>query len=90
LPAVRPLPPSTIRGLLEAKGYKLVASDDYNWAFALGDDDEPIFVPSSVSLVPLEIAFQVARKVGFNDYFDAIDVTAEPFPPDTTTGTRPQ
>jgi hypothetical protein len=85
MPAVRPLSPAKIRALLEAKGYKLIGADDYNWAFAIGDADEPILVPIAVDLVPLEIAFQVARKVGFNDYFGLLDTDGDPFPPDTLT-----
>ena len=88
MPAVRPLPPAKIRALLEAKGYKLIAEDDYNWAFALGDTDEPIIVPIGVGLVPLEIAFHVAVKCGFNNYFDLLDTDEDPFPPEPP-GTRP-
>jgi hypothetical protein len=86
MPAIRPLSPAKIRALLETKGYKLIASDNYNWAFALGSDDEPVLVPVAVDLVPLEIAFQVARKVGFNDYFGMIDTDEDPFPSDLPVG----
>lgn len=72
MPAVKPLPPSAIKALLEAKGYELIGADDYNWAFARNADEEPVFVPISVALVPLEVAFHIAKKVGFNDYFEAI------------------
>lgn len=81
MPAIRPLSPAAIKKLLEAKGYSMIASDEFNMAFALGPDDEPIFVPTSVDLVPIEVAFSVAKKVGFNDYFGAIE-ESEPFPPD--------
>lgn len=79
MPAVAPLPPNAIRELLEEHGYELIASDDYNWAFAKGEDEEPTLVPHTVELVPLEIAFHVARKVGFNDYFDKL--AERPAPP---------
>lgn len=80
MPAVRPLSPAAIRTLLEQKGYKLIGADDFNWAFQLGDQDEPIFVPIKVPLVPLEVAFHVAKKVGFNDYFGMIaEADADPF-----------
>jgi hypothetical protein len=83
MPAVRPLPPSAIRKLLEAKGYKLIASDDFNCAYALGETDEPIVVPITVSLVPLEVAFHIAQKVGFNNYFEALHALPDqPYPPD--------
>lgn len=84
MPAVKPVPPAAIRGLLEAKGYALIAADDFNWAFALGTDDEPVIVPHAVPVVPLEVAFQIAVKVGFNDYFDALTKdTASTSTPDT-------
>jgi len=67
-----PLPPQAIKELLEAHGYEVVEEDEYNWAFAKGDEDEPVMVPKAVELVPLEIAFHIARKVGFNDYFDKL------------------
>lgn len=82
MPAVIPLRPAAIKKLLEAKGYKLIGADEFNWAFALGDHDEPVFVPIMVEFVPIEVAFNVARKVGFNNYFAALDAEAEPFPPD--------
>lgn len=72
MPAVAPLPPQAIRELLEAHGYEVIEEDDYNWAFAKSNDDEPVMVPKAVDLVPLEIAFQIARKVGFNDYFEKL------------------
>lgn len=72
MPAIAPLPPEAIRELLEAHGYEVIATDPYNWALAKGADDEPILIPYTVELVPLEIAFNVARKVGFNDYFDKL------------------
>lgn len=72
MPAVVPLPPEAIRELLEANGYEVIDEDDYNWAFGKGETDEPIMVPKGVELVPVEIAFNVARKVGFNDYFDKL------------------
>lgn len=85
MPAVAPLPPDAIRELLESHGYEIIDEDDYNWAFAKGEDDEPVMVPKTVDLVPLEIAFHIARKVGFNDYFDklhevipATDVKSDP------------
>lgn len=80
MPAVRPLTPIAIRTLLEQKGYQLIGADDFNWAFQLGPQDEPVFVPIKVALVPIEVAFHIAKKVGFNDYFGAIaDADAEPF-----------
>lgn len=72
MPAVAPLPPEAIRELLEAHGYEIIKEDDYNWAFAKGQEDEPILVPKTIDLVPLEIAFHIAQKVGFNDYFDKL------------------
>ena len=72
MPAVAPLPPDAIRELLESHGYEIIDEDDYNWAFAKGEDAEPVMVPKTVDLVPLEIAFHIARKVGFNDYFDKL------------------
>ncbi len=72
MPAVAPLPPEAIRDLLESHGYEIIGDDDYNWAFAKGDSDEPVVVPKTVDLVPLEIAFHIARKVGFNDYFEKL------------------
>lgn len=78
--AVAPLPPNVIRELLEKKGYKLLAEDPYNWAFALKDDDPPIIVPHTVDLVPLEIAFSVMLKVGFDLYSDAIYAQADAWP----------
>lgn len=89
MPVVRPLPPAKIRALLESKGYKLIASDTYNWVFAKGDRDEPVMIPFAVPLVPLEIAHQVAAKTGFNDYFDLLATEdGEPFPADAL-GQRP-
>lgn len=92
MPAVKPLSPIAIRDLLIAKGYEIVALDDYNWAFAPKDDAqaEPVIVPHKVALVPLEVAFHVARKVGFDDYFDALPATGEPFPPDPLDGIPPR
>ena len=72
MPAVAPLPPEAIRELLESHGYTVIADDGHNWAFAKGKTDEPIMVPKNVDLVPLEIAFRVARGVGFTDYFDTL------------------
>ena len=72
MPAIAPLPPAEIRRLLEAPGYRVAGEDHSNWAFASSDDDEPVMVPHAVDLVPLEIALQVAGKVGFNDYFGAL------------------
>jgi len=69
MPAVAPLPPDAIRDLLLEQGYEIVAEDEYNWAFAQTENDEPILVPKKVDLVPVEIAFDVARRVGFNGYF---------------------
>jgi hypothetical protein len=77
MPAVAPLPPAAIRELLESHGYEMVAEDDYNWAFAKGENDEPVMVPNAVDLVPLEVAFHVASKVGFNDYFDKLRVVGD-------------
>lgn len=73
MPAVAPLPPEAIRELLETHGYQLTREDEYNWAFTKAADDEPIIVPRTVDLVPLEIAFHVARKVGFNNYFGQVE-----------------
>ena len=70
MPAVAPLPPQAIREVLEADGYELIRTDEYNWAFAKGVDDEPILVPHKVDLVPLDICFWVAVKTGFNGYFE--------------------
>ena len=74
MPAVAPLPPDAIRELLESHGYEVIDQDDYNWVFAKGDSDEPVVVPKTVDLVPLEIAFHIASKVGFNDYFDKLRI----------------
>jgi hypothetical protein len=85
VPAVSPLPPAVIRELLEKHGYELIGFDEYNWAFSSANDQEPVFVPHTVERVPLEIAFDVARKVGFTDYFDAFHATQmgmDPFPAD--------
>jgi len=87
MPAVRPLPPASIRKLLEAKQYRLIGQDAHNWAFAVGEDDAPVVVPYNVDLVPVEVAFHIARLVGFNDYFEAVYVD-DPFPPDAE-GTTP-
>jgi hypothetical protein len=70
VPAVAPLPPQGIREVLEAAGYELIRTDDYNWMFAKSHDDEPILVPYKVDLVPLDICFHVAVRTGFNGYFD--------------------
>ena len=72
MPAVAPLPPAAIRQLLEEHGYEIVAEDDFNWAFAKTDTDEPVMVPHRVDLVPLEVAFHVAQRVGFDDYFEKL------------------
>lgn len=72
MPAVAPLPPEAIRELLESNGYEIVAEDEFNWAFAKGATDEPVMVPKMIDLVPLEIAFHVARRVGFADYFEKL------------------
>lgn len=85
MPAVVPLPPDAIRELLESHGYEVIEEDEYNWAFAKGDDDEPVMVPRRVELVPLEIAFSIARKVGFNNYFHKLhDVNAATDSTDTS------
>ena len=78
MPAVAPLPPEAIRELLESHGYEIIAEDEYNWAFANGEDNEPVMVPKSVELVPVEIAFNIARKVGFNDYFEKLRAVTPP------------
>ena len=86
MPAVRPLPPTAIRLLLEKHGYELIGQDRYNWAFASRPDDPPVIVPYTVDLVPLEVAFHIARKVGFTAYFDVLSkqpshpFSAEPLP----------
>lgn len=84
MPPVRPLSPAAIRSLLEQKGYTLIAGDDYNWAFAASLDDEPVIVPHAVDFVPLEVAMSVARRVGFNDYFEALHTedATPPAPPE--------
>lgn len=82
MPPVRPLPPSTIKELLEKRGYRLIGADDFNWAFQLGPEDEPVFVPIKVQLVPIEVGQDIARKVGYGAYFDAIAQAGDPFPPD--------
>lgn len=84
MPAVAPLPPQAVRELLEASGYEVIAEDEYNWAFAKGEDDEPVMVPKEVDLIPVEIAFHIARKVGFNGYFDKLhEVAAKSAQPST-------
>jgi len=77
-PAVTPLAPSAIKQLLEDHGYELVGADDYNWAFAKSVTEEPVFVPHKIDLVPLEIAFHVAKRVGFNEYLTAVTNAAAP------------
>ena len=72
MPAVAPLPPDAIRELLESQGYEIIEEDAHNWAFAKGQKDEPVMVPKAVDLVPLEIAFHIARRVGFNEYFEKV------------------
>lgn len=72
MPAVIPLSPQRIKELLEAHGWELAATDEFNWAFTSMLDlaAAPVLVPHAVDLVPIDIAFSVARKVGFNAYFD--------------------
>ena len=72
MPAINPLPPKEIRALVETNGYKLIDEDAHNWAFTRDDNDAPIIVPRAVDLVPLEIAFHVAQKVGFNEYIQQL------------------
>ena len=45
MPAVRPLPLTEIRMLLEKHDYELIGQDRNNWAFASGPDDPPAIVP---------------------------------------------
>ena len=81
MPAVRPLPPTEIRTLLERHGYELIGQDQYNWAFVSHPDDPPVIVPYTVDLVPLAIAYHIAGKVGFTAYFDVLSKqTGDPFP----------
>lgn len=80
--AVAPLPPVAIKAALESKGYHLIAADDHNWAFSLGDDEAPIIVPHKVDRVPVVIAQHIAGAVGLETYLKHFDPAAEPFPAD--------
>lgn len=75
MPAVVALPPGVIRSLLEQAGYSIIDEDEYQWAFVSKVDEAPVLVPRKCDLVPVEVAFDVARKVGFKGYFDAVTET---------------
>jgi hypothetical protein len=82
-PVVKALPPASLKRLLEAAGYRLIEADDDNMAFARGIDDEPIIVPGNVDHVAGEICMHVARKVGFQNYFEELYATfPDIFPPE--------
>jgi len=79
MPPVRALSPQATRNLLEANGYKLVGENEFAWAFASRVDEVPLMLPRKVDLIPMEIAFHVMTKVGFDLYAEAIAAAGEPF-----------
>ena len=75
-PSVHSLPPERARRALEKTGYYVAETTEYNWVFKriTGPPSAPIIVPHSVSLIPLEIANYICRRVvGIGDYLYEVD-----------------
>lgn len=71
MPSLRPLPPETVRRLLEQDGYTLIGDDGYNWAFTRNPTDAPLMIPYRVPYVPLALMNSRLRQYATCDPTDA-------------------
>ena len=68
MPSVLSYTPRDTRRLLEMAGYSVVRETRLNWYFMRDHDDAPFLVPRLAAKVPLQIANEVARRVGMSSY----------------------
>ena len=81
MPSVACISPQAMKGVLESNGYKLIDQDEFNWAFAVGENDVPIIVPHTVRLLPIPVMHDVmsagGRPVRDGCMREALKVTAQ-------------
>jgi hypothetical protein len=59
MPALAPVPPETLKAILEACGFTLAREDQYNWTMVRGEHEPPIVLPKLGLLVSVDIMMQI-------------------------------
>ena len=74
MPAIAPIPPWALKGVLELFGYSLDHEDEYNWMLVSNSqpDAEPIVLPKIGDLVAVDVMMQsfISSKMGLAKYFE--------------------
>jgi len=55
MPALAPVPPETLKRILEKYGYHLLKDDEYNWVLVHDEKDLPIVIPKLGDLVAVDV-----------------------------------
>ena len=69
MPALKKLPPESLRAILEADGFKLRYEDEFNWWLSRGLTDIPLNVPKEVGEDGC-VSFLVMESVLFDAAID--------------------
>jgi hypothetical protein len=59
MPALAPVPPATLKVILEACGFSVAHEDAYNWTMVRGETEPPINLPKLGPLVSLDAMMQI-------------------------------
>ena len=73
-----PIPPKQLKRVLELRGYKMVAEDEWNWALVL-DKGVPLIIPKDGDYVSVEVMMDTLGKAGMDlgTYFPLRDQSAK-------------
>jgi hypothetical protein len=65
--AIKPVPPGTLKKILERAGYGDCGEDVYNWVMVKGDDGIPITLPKLGDLVPVDVMMNALHLAGIDN-----------------------
>ncbi len=74
MPALAPIPPDTLKRILELSGYELIEEDKYNWVLAKGSDELPVTLPKRGQLVAVDVMMNILDRTKMDNktYFDLL------------------
>lgn len=59
MPALAPVPPETLKAILEACGFVVAHEDSFNWTLVRGEVEPPVILPKLGALVALDVMMQI-------------------------------
>ena len=69
---MRSIAPKELKAAFEDAGFKVIAQDEFNWAMASGEEDEPFILPKKGRRVCIEIMQAAIHRATSTDLHNCV------------------